>query len=204
MRKYKTYTEEQQKYIFKYYNDPKHSIKGIANYTGSTYGMVMRFLKRNNLEVDKDVIDFRKSSSRLQKGHKPFNKGRKMSEYITEEGLKKIQKTQFKKGNLPHNYKTGEFVTKDGYVVLSVGESKQRLKHVYNWEQVNGELPEGYCLRCKSDDIQNCDPSNWKLITREENMLLNSRHKPPRELVKTMALNSKLKKQIIKLEENGK
>ena len=34
----------------------------------------------------------------FKKGHIPFNKGKKMSEYISKESLKRIKQTQFKPG----------------------------------------------------------------------------------------------------------
>lgn len=103
---------------------------------------------------------------------------------------------QFKKGKLPHNYKRGWFYSKDGYIVLSVGKSKQRLKHLYNWEQINGPLPKGYCLRCVDGNKLNTNPSNWKLITRKENMLKNTIHRFPKELVNVIRLKSLILKQL--------
>lgn len=103
---------------------------------------------------------------------------------------------QFKKGVLPHNYRIGQYLSKDGYIIKSVGQSVQRLKHVWRWEQINGPLPKGHCLRCKDGNIQNTDPDNWTLITRKKNMLLNSINRYPEEMKTAMRLISKLKKQL--------
>lgn len=86
------------------------------------------------------------------------------------------RKTQFRKGQAPHNtnYLGHERVSKDGYVEISIAERnpytgferRYVLKHLHLWEAENGKLPEGYCLKCLSDDRTNCDPGNWEAIPR--------------------------------------
>lgn len=109
---------------------------------------------------------------------------------------KNNKKGHFKKGGLPHNYNGGEFLSNDGYVMLSMGNSKQKLKHIHEWEKVNGKLPKHHCLRCVDGNILNTHPSNWQLITRKENMLLNTIHRFPIELVKSIRLTSAINKRI--------
>lgn len=103
--------------------------------------------------------------------------------------------SHFKKGSLPHNYKGGTMHA-DGYIVKPLGEGKQRLEHVHNWEQINGPLPRGYCLRCVDGNRKNTDASNWKLISRGDNLRLNSINRYPLELRQTMRLISKINKKI--------
>lgn len=86
------------------------------------------------------------------------------------------RRTQFKAGGLPHNTKFlgHERVSKDGYVEISVGEQNPHtgyerryvLKHLHLWEQINGPLPAGMCLKCVDGDRLNTDPSNWLMIPR--------------------------------------
>lgn len=87
------------------------------------------------------------------------------------------RKTQFKKGRLPHNAQGAgheRIDSKDGYVVMIVDEvnpwtgAKTRPvhKHVYLWEQINGPVPDGHCLKCRDGNKLNTDPSNWELIPR--------------------------------------
>ncbi len=87
------------------------------------------------------------------------------------------RKTQFRKGNEPHNTRHLGFERidpKDGYVYVSIAETNPHtgyerrfvLKHLHLWEAANGKLPEGYCLKCLGDDRTNCDPSNWEAIPR--------------------------------------
>lgn len=99
---------------------------------------------------------------RFKKGHTPKNKGRKG---WCPSGC---EKGWFKKGNVPHNYKNGEHLTKDGYIIKSIGEGKQRLKHLHNWEIANGPLPKGYCLSFKDGDKLNTSLDNLELLTRGE------------------------------------
>ena len=111
------------------------------------------------------------------KGSTPMNKGKKMP--FNENSAR----TQFKKGNRPHNtkYLGHERVTLDGYVEISVGEENPHtgyerryvLKHRYLWEQVNGPLVAGMCLKCLDGNRQNTDPENWEAIPRATLPYLN-------------------------------
>ncbi len=102
------------------------------------------------------------------KGHVPDNKGKSMP-YNPNSA-----RTQFKKGNRPHNTKFAghERVSKEGYVEISIDETNPHtgferryvLKHRWMWEQENGEIPEGMVLKCLDGNKLNTDPSNWKLI----------------------------------------
>ena len=84
--------------------------------------------------------------------------------------------TRFQKGHLPHNTKWlgHERVCKDGYVEISVAETNPHtgferryvLKHLWLWEQKNGPLPQGMCLKCLDGDKTNTDPANWEAIPR--------------------------------------
>lgn len=86
------------------------------------------------------------------------------------------RKTQFKRGQLPHNtnYLGHERVSKDGYVEVSIDEVNPHtgferryvLKHVHEWEKVNGATPDGMCLKCVDGNRLNTDPSNWIAIPR--------------------------------------
>ncbi|WP_319532840.1 HNH endonuclease signature motif containing protein [uncultured Cohaesibacter sp.] len=109
-------------------------------------------------------------TGRIEKGNVPLNKGKKMPFNANS------ARTQFKKGQLPHNtkYLGHERVSVDGYVEISVNETNPHtgyerryvLKHRHLWELEHGPLPDGMCLKCLSDDKQNCDPSNWEMVPR--------------------------------------
>lgn len=104
-------------------------------------------------------------------GHVPANKGKKMPFNANS------ARTQFKKGQRPKNTKKpgDEYVSaKDGYVYLCIPETNPHtgfehrfvLKHKYLWEQANGPVPEGHCLKSLDGNRQNTSPSNWTLIPR--------------------------------------
>ena len=109
-------------------------------------------------------------SGRFEGGHVPDNKGKSMPYNANS------AKTQFKKGQLPHNTKFAghERLGQDGYVWISVNETNPHTgycrryvqKHRWLWEQANGPVPEGMVLKCLDGNRQNTDPANWKLISR--------------------------------------
>lgn len=109
------------------------------------------------------------------KGQEPVNKGKPCPD---GKGGRhpNARKTQFRKGNQPHNtqYLGHERVSKDGYVEISIDQTNPHtgferryvLKHLYLWETKNGQVPEGMCLKAVDGNRQNTDPDNWVLIPR--------------------------------------
>lgn len=172
-------------------------VKRLARKIGVSDTCLRIRIKQLKLKIPIELIEQRKQDSRLKKGHVAWNKGQPMS----VKTRKKVSRTWFKKGSLPHNYNGGEHISKDGYIVLSMGEGKVRLKHIHLWEQKNRPLPAGHCLRCVDGNIQNTDPSKWQLITRAKNMELNTIHRYPPEMKKAMKKLSKLSK-LIKTKEH--
>lgn len=97
------------------------------------------------------------------------------------------KKSQFKKGHTPAN------TLHDGIVTIRNSKSKRgsqhsrkhiRLAHgewqelqIHNWEAVNGPVPDGFILACIDGDPLNCDPVNWRLITKTQNLERNSGRK---------------------------
>lgn len=121
------------------------------------------------------------------KGTKPHNKG-KPCPPGTGGRHPNARKTQFKRGNEPHNtkYLGHERVSRDGYVEVSIAETnphtgysrRYELKHLYLWTQKNGPVPEGHALKCLDGDRTNTDPSNWEAVPRALLPRLNGgRHK---------------------------
>lgn len=111
---------------------------------------------------------------RFQKGDVAHNKGKPCA---PGRGGRhpNARKSQFKRGQLPHNTKwlCHERISKDGYVEISVAEVNPHtgfprryvLKHRWLWEQAHGPVPEGMALKCLGERT-NCDPSNWELVPR--------------------------------------
>lgn len=124
-------------------------------------------------------------SGRFEKGHVSHNKGKTCPPGVGGRHPN-AQRTQFKNGQLPKNFKGAgheRIDTKDGYVVMIVDETNPWTgadtrpvhKHRYLWEQQHGPIPDGFVLKCIGEDKTNCDPSNWELVPRELLPRLNGR-----------------------------
>lgn len=107
-------------------------------------------------------------TGRFPKGYKPPNAIRK--------GQRLSQATEFKGGQLPHNYKSvgTEILRPDGYVWVKLADpNKWRQKHVLVWEAVNGPRPKGYVVIFGDGDRHNFDLSNLILISQRQLLVLN-------------------------------
>jgi hypothetical protein len=182
--------------------------KRMATMLGRSEGTARQRLKLLGIEVPKEIAAQFKMQNSFQKGQTPFNKGKKGSEYLSAEALATMKATQFPKGNLPHNTKTDFEVTvrqdtqKNGKVIsykyIRIALAKWVPLHTYNWEQKYGKIKRGYCLWCKNGDTLNCEPDNWELITRAENMLRNSVQNLPEDIRLTIQMIGALNRQINK------
>ena len=142
----------------------------------------------------------------FEKGAVPHNKGKKCTPG-TGGCHPNARKTQFKKGNLPHNtkYVGHERISKDGYIEVSIAETNPHtgfhrryvLKHRHLWEQKHGPIPDGTALKCLDGDKTNCDPSNWEPVDRALLPRLSGRYgrdyeNAPDELKPVIMMLSKL------------
>lgn len=184
-------------------------IKTLASEIGVGQTKVRNFLKKNGLVIPPDVAAERRKKSQFKKGMVSWNKGKKPSEYLTAEAQDKMSKTQFKKGRKPHNTKYDGCIVirrdKNGFLYKYIRLSKGNwaLLHRYNWEQANGKIEPGMIISFVDGNTLNCEISNLEILSMEQNMLRNSKHNFPDEIVPTMALISKLEKSI-KSKSNGK
>lgn len=169
-------------------------------------GLIYRRLKIWGLEIPKEVKEKHSKNSSFKKGHKPFNTGKKQAEYMSPETIEKVRRTQFKKGSVPHNTKFDghERITKDGYIEVRIKQGDYRLKHLHEWEKINGKLPKGHCLWCLDGNRKNTSPENWKLISRIENMLNNSHVNYPKEIIPSLVMVSKINNKIKNIENGTK
>lgn len=107
-------------------------------------------------------------TGRFEKGSEPYNKGKK--------GLIGPNKTSFKKGQKPLNYRPigSERVNVDGYHEIKVADpNKWRLKHRVLWEQENGPIPKGHTVIFGDGDKTNLSLDNLILINRAQLARLN-------------------------------
>ncbi|MCF6368316.1 HNH endonuclease signature motif containing protein [Rhizobium halophilum] len=125
-------------------------------------------------------------SGRFEKGRPSPNKGKRCPPG-TGGRHPNARKTQFKKGQVPHNAAGPGHEWLDqqsGYIVMLVDEpnpwkpdqkTRPVHKHRWLWEKANGPVPEGQVLKCLDGDKANCDPSNWQPVPREILPHLNGR-----------------------------
>lgn len=193
---WKPLTEEQEQYILDNYMDIP--MKPLAESINITFGRVKRFLNKKGLSIPKEIIEKRKLIGQRKKGDVPFNKGLKQSEYMTKEAIERTKDTRFKKGNIPHNtmYDGHETVSKDGYIKVRVSLGNYELKHRLVYENNCGPVPEGYIIVFKDGNKLNCSIENLELISREENMLRNSKHQINPEVIPSLALVNQIKNKV--------
>jgi hypothetical protein len=180
--------------------------KRMATMLGRTEGTAKQRMKLLGIVTPPEVIERFKEESRFKKGSVPPNKGRKWSDFMSEEAMKQSLKTTFKKGSVPPNYKPvgSERIDKDGYLMVKVREGLRGwdLKHRHVYRLHFGEIPKGYNVEFKDRNRLNCEPSNLVLRTRVENMKINTYHNYPKEIASTIQLMGALKRQINKHAKN--
>ena len=142
----------------------------------------------------------------FKKGSVPFNKGKKMS----EETYAKVSKTFFKAGHEPHNTrKDGDLSFRGSenshgqYWYIRVSKANWVLLHRYIFEQSRGmKLKKGDVVAFKDGDVQNLNPDNLELVSRQENLARNNpRLHYPEEITQLIRLVNKLNKKIKKLKD---
>lgn len=104
----------------------------------------------------------------FQKGSIPANKGTK--------GLTGANKTSFKPGQRPMNYKPigSERVNVYGYIEIKVEEPRVwKLKHRIVYEETYGPIPKGYNVIFGDGNKLNCDISNLILVSKNQLLIMN-------------------------------
>lgn len=104
----------------------------------------------------------------FRKGSIPWNRGIK--------GYMGANKTSFKKGNIPPNYKQvgSERLTKDGYIEVKVEDpNKWELKHRLIYKEHHGEIPKGHNVIFADRDKRNFDIDNLILVSKAQMLILN-------------------------------
>lgn len=172
------FTESEDEFIRENYL--KMPVKAIGERIGRSFTGIMSRLDAMGLDIPRELRDQRKRANQIKPGNISFNKGKKQADYMTDEAIERTAKTRFRKGQLPHNAapRDGEVRIRDvnrrPYKFIRISLAKWVLLHKHLWEQINGPVPAGHCLRARDGDSLNADPSNWELITRRENHIRNS------------------------------
>lgn len=140
----------------------------------------------------------------FEKGHTPFNKGKK--------GLNIPNSGCFQKGHKPKNWRPvgSERVNVGGYIEIKVKDegtpkSMWRLKHHVIYEEHNGSIPKGHRVIFGDKDKNNFSPDNLILISRKQSMVLNKNRllQNDTELTKTAINVADLMLQIGKLKKEN-
>ena len=144
-------------------------------------------------------------TGQFEKGHVPWTQGKKLTPNANS------ARTQFKKGQRPHNTKPDGYERIDGQrgvVLLRVNETnpytggatRYLQKHYVLWREMHGPLPKGMALKCKGNPA-NPDPSNWEAVPRGVLPRLNGQKgrrydQAPAELKPTMMAVAKLEQAV--------
>lgn len=138
-------------------------------------------------------------ATRFQKGRTPFQKGKKIEEWMSPEGIANSSRTRFKKGrpSLNHRPVGSERVNVDGYIEVKIAEpNKWRQKQRVVWEEAYGPVPAGSMVSFIDGNKQNCELSNLMVMTRADNLRRTSLHNYPAEVREIIHMRAVLKRHI--------
>lgn len=161
------YSKEQKEYII------------ANNYGKYSEELAAMFNKKFNTNISsKEISYFRRNhklnsglTGQFKKGHNTWNKGTK--------GLTHSNKTSFKKGNKPHNYRPvgSERITKDGYIEVKVSDpNKWETKNKIVYKKHFGDIPKGYKVIYADGNKLNNEPDNLILVSSSELLIANRNH----------------------------
>lgn len=139
-----------------------------------------------------------RNSGLFQKGNIPWNKD------VKNYGAEWLNDYGYRPGHQPANWKPvgSTRLDKNGYMLIKVAEgtNQYRLLHREVWKQHHGSYPPaGSILIFINGNKQDCDISNLKLITRKDQMQMNSAQRFPENLKEVIRLKGVLRRKI-----NGK
>ena len=157
------------------------------------------YLKTNGGQIKKG--EYIGSNTTFKPGNVPFNKGKKMKEYITPELAEKIKQTCFKPGHLPKNTKYDGAITirhykGKPYKYIRVGLAQWMPLHQYLYQCHIGHIPKGHVVIMKDGDSMNTELSNLLLISRKDLVILNGHARGHACLLKSINLKSQLTKKL--------
>lgn len=165
------FTYEQEKFI-------KENVKGtltadLTDLVNETFGTSYKVSQIKNLKQRRRWGSG--LTTRFKKGHKPFNKGLKQTDYMAAEQIEKTKATRFKKNSVPPNWKEvgSTRISKDGYLKIKVSD----LKGNKNYKPYHRLIYEKHHdVKIKDDEAvvfldqnkMNFNIGNLKLVKRRE------------------------------------
>lgn len=196
----KKWTAEKMELLRRLY--PSNLTKDIAHLFDATPKAVSHMAYRCGIRKNPEIRAMNGKACQFQKGHVPFNKGKKWYEFMSEEGHKNSVRAQFKSGDIPFNTRPmySERFSKNGYIEIKIPvHNKYVLKHRWVWESHNGPIPKGCQIHFLDGNRTNCDISNLEMITHAENARRNGTwNKYPKEIASLIQLKGALNRQINK------
>lgn len=171
-------------------------IKPLGEKIGKSFTGCMIRLRQLGLEIPQELREQRKRKGQRKKGEPSFNKGLKITEFMSKDAIARCSTTRFKKGCIPHNTKKIGHTrrSKDGYVQVKTAEG-YRFKHHLVYEKHFGKIPAGMMITFKDGNPGNLAPSNLEVITKKENLKRNWLELPP-PLKKAIKLTNKITKEL--------
>lgn len=198
-----TFTAKEDKFIrCNYLTMPVKTIGKHLNRSGC--GIRGRLLKLNLL-IPEELIQQRKKDSVFKKGQPSHNKGKKLTEFMSAEGIENSKKHRFKTGSIPHNAlpdyaETVQIHNKSGkkYILIKIpGARKLKLKHVYLWENhYKKKVPSKHNIIFKDGNTQNLEIENLECVSNIELMARNTMHRFPQEMREIIQLKGCVTRQI--------
>lgn len=139
-------------------------------------------------------------ANRFVKGQVSFNKGKKQSDYMSEDAINRSKATRFKAGHRPANWVpvgSTRIDAKDGYKLVKVAEPRVwDLAHRVLWEEHNGKLKDGEILTFINGDKTDIRLDNLQKITLADNAKRNSIYNYPPEIVRIIRLQRRLERLV--------
>lgn len=173
------YPEEVKQYIIEHHKGVGPS--EMANIIQEKFGLPVTPGKMksyySNHDLNSGVTGY------FKKGNVPPNKGKKITEYMSPESIKKMTKTQFKKGQRPRN--TDPIGTakalKDGYLWVKINDELKPKNKRVNWMPLHqmmyefyyGQIPAGYHVFFKNKNNRDFSKENLGIISRQESAIMN-------------------------------
>lgn len=145
-------------------------------------------------------------SGRWTTGTAPSNKGQRMPWNANSAATR--FKPGVRLGVAAARYKPigAERIDRSGYLERKVNDDRPfrarwRAVHLLRWEEANGPVPQGHCLKSLDGDKLNTDPANWVAIPRAMLPRLAGRSgraydQAPAELKPTLLLIARLEQRV--------
>jgi hypothetical protein len=178
--------------------------KRMSAILGRADSVARQRMKILGLKVPADIIAQFRAESQIKAGNVPFNKGRKLAEWMSRKSIAASKAGRFKPGGLPATtlYNGCITIRTDNRGVKSkwIRTSKARWVPLarFKWAKKHGRIKRGIKIIHKDGNAMNCNLSNLLALTAGQLMKRNSYHNYPKPLARLVQLRGALNRQINK------